>query len=424
MATSPPSRQPDLLVIGGGVVGLAVARAWSHRNPSDRIVVLEKEGAPGLHASGRNSGVLHAGFYYEPGSLKARLTREGNRRWKEFCRERGLPLRETGKLLLPTRPSELDAFPLLLVRARENEVPLREITAAEAREIEPRALGLARALYSPETAVVDPGATVAALARDTEARGVEVLWGVRFVGNRGGRGDSRPSVRLSDGRTVTPGFIVNAAGLQADQVARAFGYSRHHRILPFRGSYLLSANGDRPVGCCLYPVPDLSVPFLGIHLTPTAEGGEKIGPSARPALWREHYGGLRGFRPGETAEIGWRQLRLLARNAFGFRFLAREAIRTGRRRVMVERAAGLAMGVKEEDYRRWGRPGIRAQLVNTRESRLEMDFRVEGDERSLHILNAVSPGFTCALPFGELLVDRVLEGRAMAGPDASDAAGT
>jgi len=405
------SRRPDLVVIGAGVVGLAVARAWVIRHPGHRVVVLEKEPAPGRHASGRNSGVLHAGFYYEPGSMKARFTREGNRQWQEFCSERGVRIRKTGKLLLATRPRNLEAFPLLLLRAHENGVPLREVSREEAREIQPRVQGQERALYSPETATLDPAEAVAGLVRDAKDRGVVIETGIGVTGVQKRR------IRLSDGRRIEPGFIVNAAGLQADRVARWFGFSPDHRILPFRGNYLLSSNDQNPVRTCVYPVPDLARPFLGVHLTAGVDGREKIGPSARPALWREQYGGLRGFRPRETAEIGWRQLRLLVRNDFGFRSLARAALREGRHRMMVDRAADLISGVSPAHYTQWGRPGIRAQLVDIRKSRLETDFRIEGDEHSLHILNAVSPGFTCAFPFADYLVRRMESGTA--GADGS-----
>ena len=185
-------------------------------------------------------------------------------------------------------------------------------------------------------------------------------------------------VRTSEG-DLPAGYVINAAGLYADTIARDFGFSADYRILPFKGVYVYGEDGEK-LNTHVYPVPDLRHPFLGVHFTVRADGKVKIGPSAIPAFCREHYGGLRNFRPGECFDILRREAGLFARNDFGF-----------------------------HRDRRWGEPGIRAQLLNTKERKLEMDFRFEGDDRSFHVLNAVSPAFTCAGPFGRYLVDRVGE---------------
>jgi L-2-hydroxyglutarate oxidase LhgO len=390
----------DVLVIGGGVVGLSVARELKRRRPEASVAVLDKEGGPDRHASGRNSGVLHAGFYYSADTFKARFTRAGNRAWTAYCRERGLPLKACGKLVVATREEELPVLDELLRRGKANGVPVEEVDEKAAREIEPRARTLGRALWSPSTATVDPAACVAALAEDARREGIALHWGRAYLGRDGRR------VRTTAG-DLEAGFAVNAAGLQADRVARDYGFSRDHRILPFKGLYLYS---DEPAGAFrvhLYPVPDIRNPFLGVHFTLTVDGRVKIGPTAIPALWRENYGGLSGFSAGELAEIAWRQAGLMLSAGFDFRRLAFEEVRKNSRRVMVGLAARLAGGVKPADYRRWGRPGIRAQLVDVRTRRLEMDFRMEGDGGSLHVLNAVSPGFTCAMPFAAHVADRV-----------------
>ncbi len=391
----------DFLVIGGGVVGLSIARELKARVPGASVAVLDKEDGPARHASGRNSGVLHAGFYYSADTLKARFTRAGNRAWTEYCRQRRLPLRACGKLVVATREEELPVLDELLRRGRANGVPVEAVDEKAAREIEPRARTLGRALWSPSTATVDPGTCVAALAEDARREGVVLHWGRAYAGRAGRR------VRTAKG-DLEAGFVVNAAGLQADRVARDFGFSRRYRVLPFKGLYLYS---DEPAGALrvhLYPVPDIRNPFLGVHFTVTVDGRAKIGPTAIPALWRENYGGLSGFSARELLEIAWRQAGLLASAGFDFRRLAVEEIRKNSRGVMVGLAARLADGVRREDYRRWGRPGIRAQLMDVENRTLVMDFVLEGDGRSLHVLNAVSPGFTCAMPFAAHVVQRAL----------------
>ena len=392
----------DFLVIGGGVVGLSIARELKRRNPAASVVVIDKEDGPARHASGRNSGVLHAGFYYTADSLKARFTRAGNISWNHYCRERALPLRACGKLVVASRPEDLPILDELLKRGRANGVPVELVDEKAAREIEPRAKTLVRALFSPSTSVVDPAACLAALAADAKREGIDLRWKTSYLG-RDGR-----VVRTSAG-TIEAGYVVNAAGLYADRVAQDFDFSRAYRILPFKGLYLYS---DEPAGAFrthVYPVPDIRNPFLGVHFTVTVDGRVKIGPTAIPALWRENYGGLDGFSAQEMTEILFRQAGLFLNAGFDFRRLAWEEIQKNSKAVMVSLAARLAEGVKASDYRVWGKPGIRAQLVDVEKKTLVMDFVIEGDAGSIHVLNAVSPGFTCALPFAAHVCDRVDE---------------
>ena len=390
----------DFLLIGGGVVGLSIARELKRRSPGAVVTLLDKEDGPSRHGSGRNSGVLHAGFYYTADSMKARFTRAGNLAWTAYCRERGLPLRACGKLVVASRPEDIPVLDELLRRGRANGVPLADVDEKAAREIEPRARTLGRALYSPSTSVVDPIACMAALAEDAARDGISLKWNTAYLGRVG------KAVRTSAG-TIEAGFVINAAGLYADRVARDFGFSEQYRILPFKGLYLYS---DEPAGAFrahVYPVPDIRNPFLGVHFTVTVNGRAKIGPTAIPALWRENYGGLSGFSASELFEIAARQAGLFLGANFDFRRLAWEEIQKNSRRVMVSLASRLADGVNPQNYRRWGRPGIRAQLIDINKKMLVMDFLIEGDKTSLHVLNAVSPGFTCAMPFAAHVVDLV-----------------
>lgn len=393
-------KHPDFLVVGGGIVGLSVARALKRRFADCRVELIEKENRVGEHASGRNSGVLHAGFYYSPDSLKARFTRDGNRAWTAYCEAKGLPLLKCGKLVVAKDESEHRGLDELLARGKRNGIELVEVDEAQARAIEPRVKTCARALYSPSTASVDPLKVLEAVRADAVREGVAVRLGVEF------RGRSAQGVRTSAGE-IPAGYVVNAAGLYADRIAHAFGFARRYRILPFKGLYLYS---DEPPGAMrthIYPVPDLRNPFLGVHFTLTVDGHVKIGPTAIPAFWRENYRGFDRFRTGELADICYRQARLFLRSGFDFKRLALEEFRKHSRAVMVGLASALAHGIDPRHYRRWGKPGIRAQLLDLERETLEMDFVLEGDARSFHVLNAVSPAFTCALPFAEYVVAEI-----------------
>ena len=391
---------PDFLVIGGGIIGVSVARELKARHPGSTVSVLEKEAALGLHASGRNSGVIHAGFYYSEDSLKARFTRQGNLALTRFCDEHRLPILKCGKLVVARSAQDLPQLDELLRRAAKNNVPLESLSEAEARTIEPRVKTFERALFSPSTTTADPGLVLQALRREAERAGVRFLLSTTFQPAQDG------NIQTSEGR-LTPGYIVNAAGLHADSIARRYGFSEHYRIVPFKGLYLYS---EEPAGAFrtnIYPVPDLRNPFLGVHFTITVDGRAKIGPTAIPAFWRENYKGLENFDLSDCTATLLRELGLFLFSGFEFRRLALEELLKYNPRHLVRLAAELAQGVRPEDYRRWGKAGIRAQLMDTRTRKLEMDFVLQGDSRSFHILNAVSPGWTCSIPFAQHVCDRI-----------------
>ncbi len=396
----PTNKTADFLVIGGGIVGMCVARALKSRYREAAVTLIEKESACGLHASGRNSGVIHAGFYYSADSLKAKFTRAGNIALTAYCEAKGIPLNPCGKLVVAQDENDLPRLEELLGRGRANRVPVESITEEEARKIEPRVKTHGRAIFSPTTSSADPARVIAALHEDARREGIEVVTGAAYVRRDGG------AVVTTGGR-FEAGHIVNAAGLYADQIALDFGFSEKYRILPFKGLYLYS---EEPAGAFrtnIYPVPDLRNPFLGVHFTVKADGHAKIGPTAIPAFWREQYRGFDHFKFGEFIEVLFREAGLMISANFDFRTLAVEELRKYSRPRLVSLATRLAHGVRPEDYRRWGEPGIRAQLLNIKQRKLEMDFVIEGDERSTHILNAVSPGWTCAMPFAEYVADRI-----------------
>ncbi len=403
---------PDFVVVGAGIVGLAVALEVKRRWPEAGVTVLEKEKEVALHSSGRNSGVLHAGFYYTADSLKARFSREGTRRWTEFCVDRGLPINRCGKLVVAKDTSELDGLAELKRRGDVNGVHLEEVTEEEAVEIDPSAYTCRRALWSPTTASVDPAQVVRLLASDARKAGVSLRFGVQALGRRG------TTLRTSDG-DLSPGYVINAAGLYADGLAQSYGFGHELDILPFKGLYLYGDPREIRPRVHIYPVPDLSKPWLGVHFTMGVGGEVKIGPTAIPAFWREHYRGFENFDLGEAFSILLTEASLFLRNDFGFRNIALDEVKKYARPILVRQGARLVRGTSMESFRRWGKPGIRAQLFHKRERKMLMDFYLEGDEASLHILNAVSPAFTCALPFAEFVVDEVEKRRRGGGGGAT-----
>lgn len=390
----------DFLIIGGGVIGISIARELKARQADARIVLIEKEPECGAHASGRNSGVLHAGFYYSPDSLKAKLTRLGNERLTAYCEHKRIPINRCGKLVVAKDECDLPSLDELVRRGRMNGIDIQELTEAEAKQIEPRVKTFQRALFSPRTSTVNPLHVVQAMQHDAMYEGIELRLGAAYV--------KRTEQGIQTNRdSIAAGYIINAAGLYADKIALDYGFSEKYRILPFKGLYLYSNEPPGSIRTNIYPVPDLRNPFLGVHFTITADGKAKIGPTAIPAFWRENYEGFSNFRVSELVEVVGRGLGLLTGAQFDYRRLAVEEISKYSRSKMVSLASVLAEGVAERNYQQWGRPGIRAQLLDITKKKLEMDFVLEGDHRSMHVLNAVSPAFTCSLPFASYVCDRI-----------------
>ncbi len=391
-------RSADLVVVGAGVVGLALANRWLEVNASDSVIVLEKENDVALHASGRNSGVLHAGFYYAPDTLKARLTRDGNRMLREFCAEAGVRVKDTGKVVVTTDHDQLPALETLYSRGVANGVELVRIDEQQLRELEPLARTVSAALWSPTTGVADPVEVVSALAQRVRDRGGEVVMGAEVVSAAPG------TVTLKNGDQISCGHLINAAGLYADKIAHWFGVGTDYRMLPFKGLYWY---GNWPSGQLkrhIYPVPDSRNPFLGVHLTVTVNGRAKIGPTAIPSLWREDYGVVSGFSAREMGGIARSFPRFLASKEHDVLGLIRTELPKYSQKYLVNQAKFIAPSVRPSDFKEKGRPGVRAQLLHVPTGKLEMDFVVEQGVQSTHILNAVSPAWTSSLAFAQLVV--------------------
>ena len=388
----------DFLVVGAGIVGLSLAREIRRLRPDASIVLIEKEAQIAEHSSGRNSGVLHAGFYYTADSLKARFTREGNAAMRRFCEEEDLAINRCGKVVVARDEAEDATLKTLMRRGRANGVELEWMSARELAERFPEARTFRRALWSPTTATVDPVQVTRRMAQKAREEGIEIRTSCAWL--------ARPAAGIA--RTecgeIAYGRFVNAAGLYADRIAAAFGLGERYTIIPFKGIYLKDQGNRSGLRTNIYPVPNLANPFLGVHFTLTVEGDAKIGPTAIPAFWRENYRGLERFDAAETASIlGW-ETKLFFSDAFGFRRLAIEEIKKYRRSHLLHLAEGLVGGMDLSTYDRWSRPGIRAQLLDRQSLELVQDFVVETNEESVQILNAVSPAFTASIPFARWVV--------------------
>jgi len=389
----------NYLILGGGIVGLTIARELSVKYPKSSIAVLEKEADISMHSSGRNSGVLHAGFYYTADSLKAKFTVAGNKAMKKYCKENGLKLNECGKVVVARSKTEVKGIDTLYQRGVKNGVDLTVIDKQSLKEIEPNARTFEKALYSPTTATVDPVEISQCLKKELLEKGITFRLKEGYLKRQRGN-----IIVTTKGNTVTADVIINCAGLYADKIAQDYGFSSAYTILPFKGIYLKYSGFDHPIKTNIYPVPNMENPFLGVHYTVTVDNHIKIGPTAIPAFWRENYSGLDNFALSEFLDISMIESNLLLRNNFNFRSLAFEEIKKYWKPYYRRLASELVHQIDGPKFKDWTKPGIRAQLMHKRSKELVQDFVIEGDKASVHILNAVSPAFTCSIPFAEHVV--------------------
>jgi (S)-2-hydroxyglutarate dehydrogenase len=391
----------DFLVLGGGIVGTATARALLQRRPGCTLVLLEKEAELAKHQTGHNSGVIHAGIYYAPGSLKAKLCRAGERATKEFCAEHGIPFEVPGKLLVATSDVEVERMRALQERAGANDLVVEPVDGAELRCLEPEVAGLA-ALRVASTGIVDYKRVTRAMADDVRQAGGAIELGVTV--DAIDETSDVVTVRAGE-RSWQARQVVVCAGLQADRMARLAGLRTDFRIVPFRGEYYrLPASRAGMVKHLIYPIPDPDLPFLGVHLTPMIDGGITVGPNAVLGMSRE------GYRKGSFSAQDVRDWATFP----GMWSVARNNVRTGAaemrdsllKRGYLARCRRYAPGLTLADLQPQ-EAGIRAQAV-LRDGTLVHDFLFESTDRMLHVCNAPSPAATSAIPIAEMIADRVL----------------
>jgi L-2-hydroxyglutarate oxidase LhgO len=391
----------DLVVVGGGLVGLATARAALATRPGLRVVVVEKEDAVAPHQSGRNSGVLHAGLYYRPGSQKAALCQAGKAQMEAFCDEEGIPWTRSGKVVVAVTDDEVPCLDALAERAAANGVAFERLDTDGLREREPHAAGVA-ALWVPSTGVTDFAAVARRMAERLAETGVEIRTSTAVTG---GRETSTGVVVETDGGAVEARALVTCAGLWADRVARLFGVTPSVELVPFRGEYaLLRPEAAKLVRGLIYPVPDPALPFLGVHLTRRVDGTVDAGPSAALAFARDGYR-FSSVRPRDLGEaLASRAFRRLARTHFrsGLDEFARSLSLTS----FWKAARRLLPQLRKQDLER-APAGVRAQALHP-DGSLADDFVIEETARAVHVLNAPSPAATASLAVGEEIARRTL----------------
>jgi L-2-hydroxyglutarate oxidase len=392
----------DFVVIGGGIVGLSTARALLGRHPGARLAVLEKEGGWARHQTGHNSGVIHSGIYYKPGSLKARFCLEGARALVEFCRERGIDYEVCGKIIVATEPGELPLLDALYERGLKNGLAVEKLDPTQLKEAEPHASGLA-ALSVPSTGIVDYTRVARAFATLVEEKGGQLLTGTAVQGVS--EGGHVVEVRTNRG-LIRARTLVNCAGLHSDRVARLCGVDPGTKIVPFRGEYYeLRSEKRYLVKNLIYPVPNPNFPFLGVHFTRSVEGMVEAGPNAVLGLAREGYKKtdfvLKDFVEELTYPALWRLAKTNWRTGVGeiHRSLSKKAFVRGLQKLVPEVAAGDIVPIAA---------GVRAQAL-TGEGKLVDDFLISEGENSIHVLNAPSPAATASIPIGEEIARRTVE---------------
>ena len=390
----------DYLIVGAGIVGLTVAHELKTRHPSAKICVLDKEAGPGVHASGRNSGILHSGIYYSSDTLKAKVCATGAKRMMDFAQAHAIPYSKSGKVILATTEEDLPTIDKLLRNAAGNGIRAWRIDEKELHKIEPFAAPSTAAIYSPDTAVIDSRAVVTRLATVLEQLGVQFYWrhGVKKI--------DRPGEVVTDQGTLSYGYLFNCAGAYADVVAKLFGLAGDYGLVPFKGIYWkLRPQAAHLVHANIYPVPDIALPFLGVHLTRVINGDVYVGPTAIPALSRENYGLLQGIRPLEALGIGYRLANMYIGNRNNFRNLAHLELGKYLKHNFLAAAQRLLPSLTSDDMIPTPKSGIRPQLINLRNGKLEMDYIFQHTDRSTHVLNAISPAFTSSFAFAEMIVE-------------------
>ena len=390
----------DILIIGCGITGLTIARELTERN-FENIIIIDKESHIGSHASGRNSGVLHSGVYYSAGSLKARFCVEGNRLMKEYCIENNLPIKNIGKVIVATDEKRLENLYELKKRADHAGAVAKIIDEKQLAEIEPNAFTFEKALFCPDTSVVSPLQILEHLVDKLKSSGkVTIKFNTSFKGLNGNN-----KVITSCG-IIEFKKIVNAAGAYAEKIAQVFGLADQYNIIPFKGTYKkLKKESSKLVNGNIYPVPDLDNTFLGVHFTRSVDGTVYAGPTAIPALSRENYGMWEKLDE-ETLKILYRDGILILLNT-SFRNAALNEAKKYLNHYFYKEAKTLVPKLKPGDLENSNKVGIRPQLVHWPTKKLVMDYVVLKDGDSIHILNAISPGFTTSMAFSKFIVDKL-----------------
>ncbi len=398
------SKNFDVAILGGGMVGLSIANQLIEKKITKNIVIIEKESQLGAHTSGRNSGVLHAGIYYKPKTIKAKVCVEGSKRLQEWIKDRGLPINQCGKVIVPTKKDLDGQLDILRSRGIANGATVEVWDEKQLYEAAPEAKSASgRALWSPNTAVVKPIKVIQTLQKELEEKGVTFLMNEKNWANE----ITENKIKLTTGKTVSYGYLFNCTGLHADSIAHKFGVGLEYKIMPFKGLYWqIRKECNIQPKMNIYPVPDLNVPFLGVHITPSADPEPivTIGPTATPAWGRENYRGWVGIEP----ELLIRNSSILAKqyilNQGSFRRYTHEQAFLSLQPLLLRSARLLIPELTSENIERSQKIAIRSQLYNKKTMVLEDDFICLKGMKSTHVLNAISPAFTASFALGDLIL--------------------
>ncbi len=389
----------DVVVVGAGIMGLAIARSLKESNPTLKVVIIEKESHIGLHASGRNSGVLHAGFYYSPESLKAQFCRDGNYAMKKLAEKHKVQIKHVGKVVVAQNDDELSRMQALYERGVANGVELELIDEGEISTYEPLAKTYKKFLWSPTTSIVDKQGILNALYTELKMVGVDFLFNQKFI-------NAENRTIVTSDHKIRYKHLINASGGGAISIAHKMGFGMNYEMIPFLGVYRGTKLHNLPISRLVYPVPHPLNPFLGTHFTITTDGLVKIGPTAQPIIFSEQYKLLDGWNLQELVSSPRAMRSYLQHNFKTVSTLVKTEFPQLFESALVEKSSKLVPSAKNVDI--WERKpsGIRAQLLRHDTRELEQDFVVEGDSASTHLLNIVSPGWTSSIPFAEWVVNK------------------
>jgi len=391
----------DVIIAGAGIIGLAIARSLLSQELKLKVLIIEKEHSLGAHSSGRNSGVLHAGFYYSPDSLKAKFCRDGNIEIRKLAERHSIPVRNVGKVVVARNKEEFLRLEGLYKRGQENGVQLEFLAAEDLVNFEPLAKTHGAFLWSPTTGVSDPLKIIVALADEVLAMGGEIRFGDAIEVNENQR-------LCICGEVLITKHFVNASGSQSDRIAHMFNLGLDYSMIPFMGVYRAVPATEFPLRSLVYPVPHPLNPFLGVHFTLTSDNKVKIGPTAIPILGREQYEITKGWVLSDIQSSLLGLSSMLRHGAHDLPSLIRSEWPKVFEKNLISESSQLVPSVRE--VKGWHRkpPGIRSQLIHMPSGKLEQDFIINEDSTSTHILNAVSPGWTSALPLGKYISERIL----------------
>ena len=394
------------------MVGLSIANQIYERGISKKITIIDKEDQLGKHSSGRNSGVIHAGLYYKPNTLKAKVCVNGGRRLKEWIKDRNLSINECGKIIIPQKNHLDKQLDVLLSRGKKNGAEVKIIDSEELHEIVPNAItSTGRAIWSPNTAVVNPKEVLNKLQKELKEKGINF-----YTSEKSWEIDTKKKyITLTNGTKIKYGFFINASGLNSDKIAKKFDVGLEYKIIPFKGLYWeIKNNCPINFNTNLYPVPDLNVPFLGVHFTPSAECFNKlpskmyIGPTAILALGRENYKNLDNIEFTNTLFNLFELSKLFFENKNGFRNYVSEQSTLFIPQILIKNARELIPNIELSQIKKSEKVGIRAQLYNLKERKIVDDFLCIKNDSSLHILNAISPAFTASFALADEIINQFL----------------